>query len=502
VDAQWSVSKWRVQATRLLDVISGRKGTKGSLRSQTLRGSLITLVGFGMRQCIGLASNLILAYLLFPEAFGLMALVDVILRGLKMFSEVGVGQSIIRHERGDDPAFLNTAWTLQVVRGFGLWIAASALAWPASKLYNAPELAYILPVAAFSSVIAGLNSTASFTLLRSLSWGPMTILGLVAQIASVITMVVVALWTKSVWAFVAGWYAQSIVTAVGSYMIGKPHRHRPAWDRASVHDLLRFGRWIFINTLLLFFAGQFDRLMLGGLLTLKELGVYGLAMSVAMVPVTICAQLAAGVLFPVLASSSRERPGDLAPKVRTARESILTGSLIAVLGAVLGAPVLFGYLYDPRYSDASWIAQGLLLMTWFGILEVSANRVMLVMGNTRSLAACTAIKLVVTAAMSVLGFTYFGLPGFIFGMVAGAFAAHAWVQWTLWKLGIHLVDQDLKYTLLGLGIGLAGTGAAALNPFTPGTAEHLGVLLLIGAVCFVPLAIWGGKKVVKELFKK
>ncbi len=154
------------------------KAAKDTLRAHTLRGSIITIADFGFRQCLGLFSNLLLAWLLFPEAFVLMALVAVILRGLKMFSDVGIGPSIVQHERGDDPAFLNTAWTLQIIRGVALWVGASVLAWPASTLYGAPDLWYVLPIAAFSSVIAGLKLDGLLHALpRSLTWAPMVILG-------------------------------------------------------------------------------------------------------------------------------------------------------------------------------------------------------------------------------------------------------------------------------------------------------------------------------------
>ena len=59
--------------------------------------------------------------LLFPEAFGIMALVSVVLVGLAMFSDVGIGPAISQHKRGDDAAFLDTAWTINVVRGAALW---------------------------------------------------------------------------------------------------------------------------------------------------------------------------------------------------------------------------------------------------------------------------------------------------------------------------------------------------------------------------------------------
>ncbi len=140
--------------------------------------------------------------------------------------------------------------------------------------------------------------------------------------ASVATMVLLAWWLRSVWALVAGWYVQSIVMAIGTHLVGEQHPHRLAWDRAALHDLFKFGRWIFISSLLTIMAGQLDRLMLGGLLSLEVLGVYSLALTICMLPGSICGQLAAVVLFPALASSVRERPGELAAKVRAARNVI------------------------------------------------------------------------------------------------------------------------------------------------------------------------------------
>ena len=98
-----------------------------------------------------------------------MALVTVFMQGLQMFSEVGIGPSIIQNSKGDDREFLDTAWTIQILRGFALWIFSCLLAWPASVFFgtNDPsgaDLLYILPVIGFSSVLGGFNSTAVFSL--------------------------------------------------------------------------------------------------------------------------------------------------------------------------------------------------------------------------------------------------------------------------------------------------------------------------------------------------
>jgi O-antigen/teichoic acid export membrane protein len=101
--------------------------SKGGLFGRAMRGGALTAGAYAAAQAARLAANLILARLLFPEAFGVMALVTVFLVGLAMFSDVGIGPAISQSERGDDPAFLNTAWTINVVRGGLLWLMSCAV---------------------------------------------------------------------------------------------------------------------------------------------------------------------------------------------------------------------------------------------------------------------------------------------------------------------------------------------------------------------------------------
>ncbi|MFN3500356.1 MAG: oligosaccharide flippase family protein, partial [Pannonibacter indicus] len=75
-----------------------------------MRGTAISLAGTGGQQLLRLASNLALTRLLFPEAFGLMALIQTFMVGLQMFSDIGIRPSIIQNKRGEEADFLNTAW--------------------------------------------------------------------------------------------------------------------------------------------------------------------------------------------------------------------------------------------------------------------------------------------------------------------------------------------------------------------------------------------------------
>ena len=97
------------------------------------RGSAWALVNYAVGYSLRLGSNFILWRLLYPDAFGLMAIVNVFIQGLAMFSDIGIGQSVVQHERGEDPKFLNTIWTLQILRGLAICFLACIAAVPVAR---------------------------------------------------------------------------------------------------------------------------------------------------------------------------------------------------------------------------------------------------------------------------------------------------------------------------------------------------------------------------------
>ena len=102
---------------RLSASISGN-----GMKARALRGSLLTSISFGSENILRLVSNLVLTRILFPEAFGLMVLVQMVFAGASMLSDVGIKSAIVQDKRGDDPVFLNTAWAVQILRGLLIWL--------------------------------------------------------------------------------------------------------------------------------------------------------------------------------------------------------------------------------------------------------------------------------------------------------------------------------------------------------------------------------------------
>jgi O-antigen/teichoic acid export membrane protein len=458
-----------------------------ALRKRALRASAWVLGAKPLGMAIQLGRSMILTRLLFPEAFGLMALVSVVLQGLQMCSDVGIGPNIVQSKRGEEPRFLQTAWTLQIIRGAVLWLLCCLVAWPASLLYGEPALAWMLPVAGLSVLIGGLGSTAFATHDRRMLRGRLTMVSYGEMLVSTGMLIVLALVFRSVWALVIGSLVGTLVRVVFSHVFLPGIRHRFRWDSEAVRELVGFGKWIFISTLLTFFAMQTDKLMLGRLVGTTTLGVYSIALVLTSLPRTLVQQIAGAVLFPALAEKFRDDPRQMYEKVRRARGVLLRVSLLMVLGVVAVAPAFFHYLYDARYHDAGWIAQLLAVSVWTAILSGTSDRVLLALGDSRSMAFANFCNLVVTAGACLAGHYLAGLPGFIVGFAAGTAAGELMIGLRLRSHGIGVLRQDLAYTALGVGAVAVMLAAGHLI----GAAGDHGLLVSAGVGVAVVAALAG-----------
>src|SRR5260370_3396963 len=99
-------------------------------RNFLLRGTIWTLGAYGVSTGLRFVTNVVLARLLTPEIFGTMLIVYSLRTGIEMISDIGIGQNLVKSKNAEDPDFYNTAWTLQLIRSFALWLAFSAAAYP------------------------------------------------------------------------------------------------------------------------------------------------------------------------------------------------------------------------------------------------------------------------------------------------------------------------------------------------------------------------------------
>lgn len=418
------------------------------------------MAAFGGSQLLRFAGNLILTRLLFEEAFGLMALVTALLQGLQLFSDVGIGPSIIQSSRGNDPHFLNTAWTVQVIRGCVLWIVSCIIAVPFATFYGDPLLAWIVPVSGLTALLAGFNSTRLFTAYRNVDLARVSIVELGSQAFGLAVMVVWAFVDRSIWSLVAGGLAGTLARLVLSHTILPGIKNRLRWDRSALSLMMSFGRWIFFSTVLTFLVGQSDRLIFGKMIPIAALGVYGVGSMIATMPATAIGRIGASVFFPIYSRMHNAGEG-LGVVFERVRRPLLLVAGWMIAGLIGGGQAAVNLLYDQRYSEAGWIVQLLALGSWFAVLETTNGAALLARGQANWTAASNGGKLAGMLVLIPVGYSIGGFPGAVIGLISSEVLKYAVSAFAAVRAGLEGWPQDLRLTGWVLATAWLGSFSAS-----------------------------------------
>lgn len=468
---------------------------RDDLMQRAKRGAVWVAAGHVLSLLLRLGSNLIMTRLLFKEAFGLMALASVVLTGLQLFSDVGIGPAIIQNQRGDDESFLNTAWTIQAGRGLLLCLATALLAWPASTFYGQPELLWILPVVGVSALASGFNATKLFTQNRALALGRLTLVDLGSQLGGVIIGVSWALLDRSVRALLAAGLSAAFLRLLLSHIALPGPRNRFHWDPDAFLAQMRFGRWIFLSTLLTFFAGESDKLIFGKILeeNIGDLGVYSIAAMIAFVPPQGLGKLGDDILF-ALYAALHNRGEDFTPVFRRNQKTFLTAAGWATAGLIAGGPTAIRWLYDPRYVDAGWMIQLLSAGYWFLLLEMPYGAGLVARGKVPWIAAGSGIKVVGLMVGISAGYQFAGFPGAVFGFGIAESLRFALTLVGAYRNGLGQGAVDLAFSgWVGITGGVGFAAAEAMHGAEwPALLQAIGVFAVV-SVMWLPFFVRYGR---------
>jgi O-antigen/teichoic acid export membrane protein len=394
------------------------------LFGRALRGGALTAGSYAVAQGARLAANLILARLLFPEAFGVMALVSVFLVGLAMFSDIGIGPAISQNARGDDPDFLNTAWTINVVRGGLLWVLSCSLAWPLAQFYAAPELARLLPVAAFSLLIAGFNPTRIDTAQRHLVLGRVTLLDLCGQLTGIAAMIVLAYAMQSVWALVIGAIIGALAKLGLMWWCLPGPANRFCWDKRAARALIHFGKWIFLSTACGFLLAQGDKAIFGAYLSLQELGIYNIGYFLASFPILLGGAVTGRILLPLYRDHPPGASQANAKRLARLRYGVSVGLLVLLALMALGGVALVQVLYDTRYTAAGAVVVAVACVQMVVVVGMTYDQSALAAGDARGYFLVIAAKAALQTVALIGGMVWAGLGGALLAQGCALIVAH------------------------------------------------------------------------------
>lgn len=436
-----------------------------SLRTRTITAGTWSMGGYAVSQLVRLATNLVMTRLLVPEAFGVMAIANMLIVGLNLISDIGHRQNIIQSRRGDEPAFLDTAWSMQILRGGVIAVLTLLLAlaahvaarsgWaPPESVYADPLLPTVIGALAVTALIAGFESTKSSSAYRNLAVRQAAMLDMMGQIVGAAVTIGWALADRSIWALVAGAIAGSAARTMLSHVALSGHANRWAWEREAARELFHFGKWIFLSSLLGFLAGSGDRLLLGVVASPGMLGLYAIAFLLINAFQLAINRLYSAVVYPALSEVVRERRQELKDVYYRLR-LLLDGGVLLLAGfLLLGGAVIVDLLYDSRYSGAGPMLQ-ILSVTLVALRYLAADQCFLALGKPSLLTSLNVVRAAALYVFLPLGFHWFAFEGALWGIVLSQFASVPLTIYLKAKNGMLDVKKEIlmlpAYPLGALG---------------------------------------------------
>jgi O-antigen/teichoic acid export membrane protein len=367
---------------------------------------------------IGLVSTIVLARLLVPTDFGLLAMATSIIGALALLGAFNFDLALIQHASPDRRHF-DTVWTFDVIVGAISALALLVLALPAASFYREPRLAAVMITLALSVFVGGLQNVGVIAFRKELNFdrefyflmGP-RLLGFVVTIASAIAL-------RNYWALVAGMTTSKVAAVVMSYVV---HPYRPKPSLQARRELFHFSQWLLVNNLLNFVNGRASDFIIGRISGTHSLGVYGLAVEVSSLPTTELAAPIQRAAYPGYSAMA----GDAAV-LRRGFLDVLSGSALLVVPAAIGiamiADPMVQVILGPQWLESIALIQVLAFYGLAVAFEGNAGYLYLAIGKPRVLTLISGLGALVLLPMLILTTNRFGMQGAAWAVLAVAIAS-------------------------------------------------------------------------------
>lgn len=326
-----------------------------NLGKQVARGTAWVVALRIFVRLLGVISTIILARILVPEDFGLIALATVIASGLELFGAFNFDTWLVC-QKDPSPDQYNTVWTLSVIRSIAMALLIAALAIPVSQFFDDPRLANILLILSFCTAFAAFQNVGIIEFQKYLQFEKEFQLLATVKVGSFLVTVGLAFLIKSYWALLWGIATGRILHLILSYWL---HSYRPSFSLSHARELFEFSKWLLSASIFGFLYTQSHVFIIGKILGNQALGLYSVAQEISNLAATELLMPLRRVLFPAY-SKMQNDVGEL-------REAFLqTFSLILLLGLPIAAGL--GLVAEPLV----WVVLGNKWLEAIPLLQVLA----------------------------------------------------------------------------------------------------------------------------------
>ena len=387
---------------------------KPSLASKVISGSFWVVVSRLARRSVGLISAIILARILSPTDYGLVAVGLLCVSLFQIFTEVGIKPNLIQeHDHKAD--LLSTAWTLEVTRGLVICAAIFFMAPIGADFFHQPAAT---PIIRAMSVIPLLSSIANIKIIyfqRELEFHKQFIYEFSGAVVGIITAVTSALILRNAWALVLGQVAAELTLTILSY-IYFPELPRIAFARDSLGKLYTFGKWVFLGGIVSYFAMEGDKYFVGRLFGVEVLGTYKIASTLTRIITDEFGKSFTKVLFPAYSKIS----GDLYKLKRVflkSYETLLSVLAPSCLGLFIIADDFVPVILGNKWLGMIPLLKLLALAAFARTFLISGSGLFWALNKPKYNAACEFIRAAVLLIFLLILPSIIGVSGIIISLL-------------------------------------------------------------------------------------
>lgn len=433
-----------------------------SLKQKIISASIWILLGYTLSQLIRLASGFIISRLLSPEIFGLMAIVYVIIVAIALMTDVGLTLSVMKSKNTDDPNYLNTIWSVQIVKGVvifvitiffsvGFYIFNEIGVLPKNTAYANPLLPFIILALSLNALIAAFDPTWVMLAAKNMQQALITKIEIISQISCALVSILWAWFDKSPWAIVVGMIVGTLSKSLLSHYYNSANKNKWYIDKKFLYEILHFGKWIFLTTLIGFYAINGDRVILGAYVDEVTLGLYAIAYMFYSLVFTIHEKLVGSVIYPALASSYEQGTERLNLNYKKFRLYSDAGLMLLAGMFYAAAQLIINILYDDRYQAAGNILQ-ILAVAIIAMRYRVTEQYFLVINKPYLGTVITTVKAIALILLIPTLFHRYGFDGAVWGVVISTFVSAPVMLYFKYK---HQI-LDIKYELITLPLLVLG----------------------------------------------
>ncbi len=426
---------------------------------------------------LGLASTMILARLLLPQDFGLVAIATTVAVLAASIGELSLSSALVQHADPQRHHF-DSAWTLNIIRAAVLAAVLAAAAWPLAALYGDNRLVAILLVIAATTFLGGFGNPRLVVFTRDLVFWQEFAMGVSQKLLGFVVAMGVALVYKSYWALVAGGVAAQLLGVGLSYALLP---YRPGLRLRGGRELFAFSLWLTLGRIVNTINWRSDQLLIGYFLGSNTLGHYSFGDNIAALPTREATAPVAQTLFPAFSRLAHDRARLRAAYVRG--QTLMSALALPIgCGLALIAEPLIIVSVGEKWLPAVVVIQILASVFALQTLSSSLQSLAMALGETRSLFRRDFANLGIRLPLIIIGLVAGGLVGVLLARVVSGLAG-------------MVINMALVRRLTGLSIGaqvaangrsLAAVGImvavlAILQHTGLGAADVPTLALLVGA---------------------